>query len=467
TGIIENIASVTPPAGVTDPNTDNNTTPPVIIIIGQGPDLAISKTHTGNFQVGQQANYTLRVRNVGPVATIGAVTVTETLPNGLVFVSTAGPDWACNAVGQAVTCTNPGPIPSGGSSEFTLRVFVTSVAFPSVINTATVSTPGDSNAVNNTATDPTVVENGQAVVGNPFPAPSQINDQKPGSILIFPVYTSDAVTGNTQNTRIAITNTDPTRSVAVHLFFVDGSSCSVSDSFLCLTAQQTTSFLASDVDPGTTGYIVAVAVNGEGCPIIFNQLIGDEYVKFASGHQANLGAEAISALPGLLNVPCTLGSGTLTLNFDGVIYNALPRVLAADNIGSKADGNDTLLIVDRIGGDLGTGASTLGTLFGLLYDDSEIGVSFQVTGGCQLRNSLSNNFPRTTPRFEQLIRAGRTGWMKLYSQSNNVGIIGAAIRFNPNASTSAASFNQGHNLHKLTLTTEATVTIPIFPPPCQ
>jgi len=43
---------------------------------------------------------------------------------------------------------------------------------------------------------------------------------------------------------------------------------------------------------------------------------------------------------------------------------------------------------------------------------------------------------------------------------------GAAINFNPNAETSAGAFSQGHNLHKLRLTTAASVTIPVFPPSC-
>ncbi|MEO6724675.1 MAG: hypothetical protein ABIU20_05150, partial [Blastocatellia bacterium] len=127
--------------------------------------------------------------------------------------------------------------------------------------------------------------------------------------------------------------------------------------------------------------------------------------------------------------------------------------------------NDTLLIVDRIGGNLATGASTLGTLFGILYDDAENALSFQISGGCQLRSSLSNNFPRTAPRFENFIPAGRTGWLKIFSLSD-IGILGAAINFNPNAGTSAGAFNQGHNLHKLTLTPAASLTIPIFPPSC-
>ncbi|MDQ3011655.1 MAG: Ig domain-containing protein, partial [Acidobacteriota bacterium] len=292
---------------------------------------------------------------------------------------------------------------------------------------------------------------------------SPMSDQKAGSVLIYNVYTSSS-NPTQQNTRISLTNINPALPAFVHLFFVDGTSCSVADSILCLTPNQTTSFLASDLDPGSTGYIVAIAVDANGCPTNFNFLIGDEYVKFASGHAANLGAEAITAIAGGLPF-CDTNSTTATLSFDGVSYNVVPRVLALDNIPSRADGNDTLLILNRIGGNLATGASTLGSIFGILYDDSENALSFSITGGCQLRSSLSNTFPRTTPRFEQFIPAGRSGWLKLFSQSD-IGISGAAINFNANSGTTAGAFNQGHNLHKLTNTSTANYTIPVFPPGC-
>src|SRR5262249_29934285 len=116
--------------------------------------------------------------------------------------------------------------------------------------------------------------------GIPFPGASEASDQKAASLLFYNTFTSSATTSTTQITRINITNTFPTAEVAVHLFFVDGTTCSVADSFLCLTGNQTASFLASDVDPGISGYIVAIATNFNGQPIRFNFLIGDEYVKF-------------------------------------------------------------------------------------------------------------------------------------------------------------------------------------------
>ena len=43
---------------------------------------------------------------------------------------------------------------------------------------------------------------------------------------------------------------------------------------------------------------------------------------------------------------------------------------------------------------------------------------------------------------------------------------GALINFNSNATASAGAFNQGHNLHALTNTTNASYVIPVFPPNC-
>ncbi|MBS1787733.1 MAG: hypothetical protein JST85_08430 [Acidobacteria bacterium] len=308
--------------------------------------------------------------------------------------------------------------------------------------------------------------------GLAYPAASEASDQKAGSILFYNVYTSGATSGNTQNTRINITNTDPFFAQFVHLYFV-AEGCSIADSFICLTANQTASFLASDVDPGITGYIVAVSVDGVlGCPIGFNSLIGDEYVKFTSGHAANLGAVAFSALYNGRVPGCDANSVTAVIRFNGITgdaangYNCAPAVLALDNVGSRADGNDTLIIINRVGGNLGIGASTLGTLFGLLYDDAENVLSFSVSGSCQLRNTLSNNFPRTTPRFETFIPAGRTGWVKFFNQTGAIAILGAAINFNANAASSAGAFNGGHNLHHLTLNCVDGYIVPVFPPSC-
>ena len=294
---------------------------------------------------------------------------------------------------------------------------------------------------------------------------SPVNDQRAGSVLIYNIFTS-STDPNRQNTRINLTNTNPSLPAFAHMFFIDGATCSVADSYICLTPNQTATFLVSDLDPGTTGYIVVVAVDRQGCPTNFNYLIGDEYVKFTSGHAANLGAEAITAIAGGRPF-CNENSVTATLPFDGVSYSVLPHAVALDNLASRADGNETMLILNRIGGNLATATATLTAIFGLLYDDAENTVSFSFAPGtCQFRNVLTNSLPRTAPRFDSVIPAGRTGWMRLWVVDGTAAITGAAINFNTSAAANPNAFNQGHNLHVLTLTRAASFTIPIFPPSC-
>jgi len=303
--------------------------------------------------------------------------------------------------------------------------------------------------------------------GLAIPAVSQASDQKAGSVLVFPFYSSIATNSTRENTRFNLTNIEPTRRVAVHLFFVQDDSAPVADAYVCLTPNQTTSFIASDLDPDIAGYLIAIAVDDRtGCPINFNFLMGDEFVKLNSGHAANLAAVAFSALTGAPPV-CDSNSVTAEVRFDGVSYNAAPRALAVSNIASPVDGNSTLLVVDRLGGNLGTGVNTIGQLFGILYDDAEHAYSFERSSTRrQFRAILSSNdFPRTVPRFANVIPAGRTGWMKFWRDADG-GIIGAVINFNPNSQASSSAFNQGHNLHHLTLTTASSFIVPIFPPGC-
>lgn len=290
------------------------------------------------------------------------------------------------------------------------------------------------------------------------------SDQRPGSVLVFPLYTSSVANPNAENTRISMTNVHAARPAFLHLFFLDGSNCSVADNFICLTPNQSTSFLVSDLDPGVTGYLIAVAVDSKGCPVNFNYLIGDEYVKLTSGHSANLGAEAIAAISAT-PVDCGAASSTATMNFDGLKYNLLGRVIAADGLPSRGDGNDTLIVLNRIGGNLGLGATPLGSLFGIFYDDTENAVSFTFNSGlCQFRSSISNSFPRITPRFEQFVPAGRTGWVKIGISGTSAegAIIGAVLNLTSNQS----GFTGGRNFNKVTLGT-SNLVIPVFPPSCQ
>ncbi len=84
------------------------------------PDLAVTKQLLGAAVSGQQVKYLVAVTNVGTAAMPGPITVTDTLGAGLTYISAAGSGWTCTpAAGPVpgpttVTCTHPGPLPTGG-----------------------------------------------------------------------------------------------------------------------------------------------------------------------------------------------------------------------------------------------------------------------------------------------------------------------------------------------------------------
>ncbi len=494
----------------TDPNPANNTASFTSTVQAQS-DLSISKADAPDpasySTTGSPSNvtYTLTFANAGP-SNANGVTIVDVLPKGFTVVGT--PTSTVPGTTFTITTTNGittvvaslGVLGAANQCQLTRPISGTIVIVAripikhptiTVTNTATIAStnclpetgtlavqsnplsgspaiivPGTGMLANNRAfADTRIVPPGNTP-GVPYLALSEVSDQKEGSILFYPIYTSEATNANVQNTRISITNTSQTEKVTIHLFAVDGASCSILDAFLCLTPNQTSSFLASDFDPGNTGYVMAVAVEDDnGLPRVFNELIGDEYVKFSSGHAANLAAESIAAsmmFPAGVDATNT----TATLRFDGMNYNRLPRVLAASNVGSTADSNSTMMIIDRVGGNFTTSGALIGNISGLLWDDSENQYSFTANlGVCQYRKVLDNSFPRTFTPFNRVLPAGRTGWMKFWAV-NDSALFGAQINFNPTTSANSGAFNQGHNLHHMTLTDQATIVIPIYIPSC-
>lgn len=116
-------------------------------------DLTVTKVAGGSFAVGSNGNYTITVSNQGGTSS-GNITVTDTLPTGLTYVSATGAAWTFNAVGQVVTATYSGPaLAAGASASFTLTTSIAAAAIPSVTNRAWVSGGGDTNPANNGSGD--------------------------------------------------------------------------------------------------------------------------------------------------------------------------------------------------------------------------------------------------------------------------------------------------------------------------
>ena len=143
------VTNVVTVAGGGESNTSNNSF--VLVSPVEAPDLSVTKTSTpAIFTKGQAGVYTIQVTNVGNAASLGLITVTDTLDPSLAFVSATGPNFSCSAAAQVVTCTSSTAIPAGASSGLiTINVNVSVQAGTSVTNTVTVAGGEDSNPANN------------------------------------------------------------------------------------------------------------------------------------------------------------------------------------------------------------------------------------------------------------------------------------------------------------------------------
>ena len=134
--------------GGNEKNTSNNSASDPTTI--QGPDLTISKSHSGALAAGKSVAYTITVSNVGPVPTVGAVSVADAVPAGLTITNMAGAGWACGLG----SCSRNDVLAAGGSyPAITVTADIAPTATGALTNTATVSGGGDTNPNNNSASD--------------------------------------------------------------------------------------------------------------------------------------------------------------------------------------------------------------------------------------------------------------------------------------------------------------------------
>ncbi|HLY27384.1 MAG TPA: choice-of-anchor Q domain-containing protein, partial [Aggregatilineales bacterium] len=154
---ISNIATVASTA-TSDSNMANNTA--TATSSAASADLAVTKSGPGSVLAGSNITYTIAISNNGP-DTAQSVSLTDTLPANTTFVSeaqSAGPTFACTnpAVGATgtITCT-ANTLANGASASFSVVLNVNSATpdATTLTNSASViSSTGDPNTANNTAT---------------------------------------------------------------------------------------------------------------------------------------------------------------------------------------------------------------------------------------------------------------------------------------------------------------------------
>ncbi len=317
-----------------------------------------------------------------------------------------------------------------------------------------------------------VVLAASAFAGGP-PTNIGVSDQKAGSFLAYPYYTS---TG-TNDTRLTVSNVGD-KTVGVHMYFM-GTDCNQFDQTICLTANASASFLASEYDPSNTGYLMVVAVSPDdnktfpgilaGCPVQYNGLIGNAFVNdVANSISGNYGAEAFW-MHKQSGAVCDTVNWTATLTFDGSCgnggYDQKPNSFVAE-IQSPNDAAGQRIISAGLNGNIATGSASGAAQsgVGVAYNDGEKAGSYSPigSGSCLNIATISTTSPRvpgglgTQPGVNNpaLIPSGRTGTLK-WNTGGSVGII-ATPR------TATGKFSGIRTLHKVGVLPTSTLTIPIF-----
>jgi uncharacterized repeat protein (TIGR01451 family) len=158
TGALENTASVN--AAEPDPDASNNSATSAVTVI-KTADLKVAKSDSADpVFVGEQVTYTMLVTNLGPLNGATGVTLIDSLPSGMTFVSattTQGSLVTPPAGSAGLVTANLGELAAGAQATVTVTVTATQAGSP--VNAATVlGNESDSNTANNTATQTTTVK---------------------------------------------------------------------------------------------------------------------------------------------------------------------------------------------------------------------------------------------------------------------------------------------------------------------
>jgi uncharacterized repeat protein (TIGR01451 family) len=203
--VFENVATVT--TTTIDPSSENDVA--TIDTVVSAADVSITMTGPSSAVAGGNGSYTITVASAGPDAAL-TVGFGDALPAGMTFVSlvqNTGPTFNCSTpppgTNGTVGCTDPVPLASGASAQFTLvAAYGASLAGTTVSNTATVST----------LSADTVPGNNSATASVTLPAASDLSVTVtaggpgiPGTIITYTI----TVTNNGPSTANNVTVTQP------------------------------------------------------------------------------------------------------------------------------------------------------------------------------------------------------------------------------------------------------------------
>ncbi|MCC7201160.1 MAG: DUF11 domain-containing protein [Nitrospirae bacterium] len=233
-----------------DPNTGNNTasaTTTVNAVPIPVSDLSITKTDAPDpVNAAGVLVYTLSVYNAGP-SNATNLTVSDTLPSGVTYVSSGGTGWTCGHSSGVVTCTRSNL--SNGATAPLITITVNAPVVGGVINN-TASVTGyqnDPNSANNSTTIPTTVIAVADLSITKTDSPDPVNQ---GAQITYTLTVSNA--GPSSASGIVVTDALPLGSTFVSATG-SGWSCSYSSGVVTCT-------LAS-LNSGATASVITIKIS--------------------------------------------------------------------------------------------------------------------------------------------------------------------------------------------------------------
>jgi len=193
-----------------DQNTANNTASDPTVVRAADPDLAITKTHVGNFYPAQRgAMWTITVSNVGNGATTGEVRVNESPQGYYRTVSLSGPGWTCTTS----ACTRSDVLRPGMSyPPITYTADIDAVVvFDRIYNVARLEGGGDTNAANNEAIDQVNIDRPDLTITK-----GHLGDFRQGQPIAFYALTVTNVGRVATNGLVEVTELPPSPSPFVN-----------------------------------------------------------------------------------------------------------------------------------------------------------------------------------------------------------------------------------------------------------
>lgn len=167
--------------------------------------------------------------------------------------------------------------------------------------------------------------NWQATVLTSVQTPKQAVDSRAqaGSVILYSFYASNAANPEREDTFFSLTNHHATQAAFIRLLFVNRRDLETEEYTLCLPATQTMRWRASELDPGITGHVFAIAADAAGRPLQFNWLTGTVGSK-------NSAADIIIWQSAFALAKHTSGvvlpvNQSASLLFDGTNYDQLPE----------------------------------------------------------------------------------------------------------------------------------------------